>query len=74
MMLPWHLGKQMTRWYRRICALSLSDVSWVIPFDVGPFPIPGVFAPFYVNSRTNKDIKLQFVFFTYDHESSVMPE
>ena len=32
MVLPWHLGKQMTRWYRRICALSLSDVSWVIPF------------------------------------------
>ena len=43
MVLPWHLGKQMTRWYRRICALSLSDVSWVIPFDVGPLIYPPTF-------------------------------
>ena len=30
MVLPWHLGKQMTRRYRWICTLSLSDVSWCL--------------------------------------------
>ena len=43
MVLQWHLGKQMTRLYRRICALSLSDVSWVMPFDVGPLIYPPTF-------------------------------
>ena len=44
MLLPWHLGKQMTRWYRRICTLSLSFlVSWVMPFDMGPHIYPPTF-------------------------------
>jgi hypothetical protein len=53
MVLPWHLGKQggTVEFARFLYRLALH-----LFIGQTHFPIPGVFAPFYVNSRTNKEM------------------